>query len=405
MGPGRGAITPSLVYEHACGSNVYDVDGNRYVDLAAGFGALLLGHCHPELTEVVREQAGKLTQALGDVFPSREKISFQEALGRQLAPKRQQVILGQSGADAITAALKTAALATGKPGVVAFSGAYHGLSYGPLALCNLRESYRLPFSDQLNPHVRVIPYPSNGEEGAAALEQVAKAFAKGDVGAIVIEPLLGRGGCVVPPEGFLSDLVQMAHEKGVLSVFDEIWTGLGRSGSFLMARTLGIEPDLICLGKGLGGGLPLSACIGSSDVMKAWKRDDEVVHTSTFAGTPLAASVASQLLTILERDAFAERALKLGESWMQSLRQRLSSIPLVKDVRGRGLMIGIDLGPRPGIAWTATQRLLSEGWIASTGGGAREVLVLTPPLNIADALLRAATEALHRTLSEIDAPC
>jgi len=213
MGPGRGELPPSLVYERGFGSNVFDVDGNRYVDLAAGFGALLLGHCHPELTEVIVAQAGKLTQALGDVFPSSEKILLQEALTRHLGSKFQHVILGQSGADAITAALKTAQLATGKPGVIAFSGAYHGLSYAPLALCNLRENYRRPFAEQLNPHVRVIDYPSRDEEAARALERASIILSEGDVGAVVIEPILGRGGCIVPPPGFLAALAQLSRDQ------------------------------------------------------------------------------------------------------------------------------------------------------------------------------------------------
>ena len=402
MGPGRGERAPSLVYERAFGSNVYDVDGNRYVDLAAGFGAILLGHCHPELTEAVQAQAGKLTQALGDVFPAREKIAFQEALAKRAGSNYSRAILGQSGADAITAALKTAVLATGKPAVVAFAGAYHGLSYAPLALCNLRESYHKPFAEQLNPHVRVIPYPSNSAEGVAALEQTRSILATGEVGAVVIEPLLGRGGCVIPPDGFLASLLQLTREGGAISVFDEIWTGLGRSGSFLMANELGVSPDLICLGKGLGGGLPLSACIGSPGIMNAWQRQDEVVHTSTFAGTPLSAVAGAKLLAILERDALVERALGVGGAFIESLRQRLCSVRLVKEVRGRGFMIGIDLGPRPGIAAKAMQRLLGYGWITSTGGGAREVLVLTPALTIDAALLEAATDAIYRTLLELD---
>ena len=402
MGPGRGELAPSLVYERAFGSNVYDGDGNRYVDLAAGFGAILLGHCHPELTQAVKAQAGKLTQALGDVFPSREKIVFQEALAKRVGSNYSRAILGQSGADAITAALKTAVLATGKPAVVAFAGAYHGLSYAPLALCNLRESYKKAFAEQLNPHVRVIPYPSNSTEGSATLEQIGSLLATGEVGAVVIEPLLGRGGCVIPPDGFLANLLRLTREARAVSVFDEIWTGLGRSGSFLMAKELEIGPDLICLGKGLGGGLPLSACIGSTDIMNAWQREDEVVHTSTFAGTPLAAVAGTQLLAILERDALVERALRVGGVFIESLRQRLRGVRLVKEVRGRGFMIGIDLGPRPGIAAKAMQRLLGCGWITSTGGGAREVLVLTPALTIDEALLEAATDAIHRTLSELD---
>ena len=403
MGPMRGQALPQLVYHRAFGSNVYDCDGNRYVDLAAGFGALLLGHCPPELTADVTDQATHLTQALGDVFPSTEKIVLQEKLVSCVGLGKSRVILGQSGADAITAALKTAVLATGRPGVIAFSGAYHGLSYAPLALCNLRESYRLPFSDQLNAHLRVVRYPSNADEAESSLAETAKHLATGTVGAVVIEPILGRGGCVVPPEGFLSKLVGLARKAGALCVFDEIWTGLGRCGSFTYAEAIGVTPDIVCLGKGLGGGLPLSACIGQAQIMQAWQRDDEVVHTSTFAGAPLGARAATQLLMILERDKLIDRSFLLGESWKSALRSRLGALPIVKEIRGRGFMIGIDLGPTPGIAAKAANRLLGSGWIASTGGGAREVLVLTPPLTIAEHLLHAATEALRRALSELTA--
>jgi len=405
MGPGRGELGPSLVYERGLGSNVYDVDGNRYVDLTAGFGALLLGHCHPELTLAVREQAGKLTQALGDVFPCPEKIALQEALARLLGSAYSRSILGQSGADAVTAALKTAALVTGRPGVIAFSGSYHGLSYAPLSLCNLRESYRRPFAEQLNAHVRLVPYPSDASEGASTLEQTRSVLASGTIGAVVVEPVLGRGGCVAPPEGFLAELVHLCRKAGALCVFDEIWTGLGRSGALSMASALHLQPDLICLGKGLGGGLPMSACVGSTDIMKAWQRDDEVVHTSTFAGTPLAAVTATHLLEILERDRLVERALGVGQAWLTALKQRLGRLPIVKEVRGRGLMIGVDLGPRPGLAAKAAQCLLESGFITSTGGGTREVLVLTPALNIAEPLLVAATEALFQALAELGRQC
>ncbi len=373
------------------------------LNLAAGFGSILLGHCHPEISATIAEQAAKLTQALGDVFPSTEKIRLQEKLTSHFDSGSYRVILGQSGADAVTAALKTAVLATGRPSVIAFSGAYHGLGYAPLALCQLRESYRRPFGNQLNPHVRVARYPSTSDDGEQSLKDVAGLLSTGDVGAVVIEPLLGRGGCIVPPGGFLARLVDLSHEHGASCIFDEIWTGLGRCGAFSYAHALGIFPDIVCFGKGLGGGLPLSACIGSAHIMQAWQRDDEVVDTSTFAGAPLAASAATRLLTILERDRLSERSLQLGQSWLASLRDRLTPLRAVKDVRGRGLMIGIDLGPTPGIATEAAGRLLCRGWITSTGGGTREVLVLTPPLTIAESLVHSATGALQETLSEFNA--
>ncbi len=292
-------------------------------------------------------------------------------------------------------------LATGRAGVIAFCGAYHGLSYAPLALCQLRESYRRPFSDQLNPNVHVVPYPGTAEQGERSLAEAEVYLFTGEVGAVVIEPILGRGGCIVPPDGFLSQLVRLTQEHGAIGIFDEIWTGLGRCGSFSYAKTLGLMPDILCLGKGLGGGLPLSVCIGKNEVMQAWQRDDEVVHTSTFAGAPLAAAAGNRLLTIVDRDKLVERSLALGDAWISLLRDRLGRLPAVKEIRGRGLMVGIDLGPHPGIAGKVAKSLLCRGWIGSTGGGTREVLVFTPPLTIAESLLKLAADALYETLSEV----
>ena len=402
MGPGLGKLSPALVYSHGLGANVYDPDGNRYVDLAAGFGAQLLGHCHPELSAVIATQATRLTQALGDVYPCPEKIELQERLAQIAGPGTRQVIIGQTGADAVTAALKTAALATGRAGVVSLSGAYHGLSYGPLALCQLRASYRAPFIEQLNSHVHSVPFPTTDESGSESLSRLDDMLKTGSIGAVVVEPILGRGGCCLPPTGYLSTLVTLCRDRGALSVFDEILSGLGRAGAWLMCLVEGVDPDIICVGKGLGGGLPISGCIAKSNIMQAWAREPEVVHTTTFAGTPLAAAAALCLLDILQRDHWVERTFTRGTRWMQQLQAVLGNVPLVREVRGRGFLIGIDVGPRAGMASNVCQRLLAKGWIASTGGGTREVVVLTPPLTITDALLSAATEVLHETLLEAE---
>jgi 4-aminobutyrate aminotransferase / (S)-3-amino-2-methylpropionate transaminase / 5-aminovalerate transaminase len=401
MGPGLGKLLPNLVYAHATGANVFDTDGNRYVDLAAGFGAQLLGHCHAEITQTIAQQAAKLTQALGDVFPTPERIELQERLAALMGQEPHRVILGQSGADAITAALKTAVLATGRPGVVAFGGAYHGLSYAPLALCQLRNSYRQPFSEQLNPHVHVLAYPANATEAEQTASKLDALLANQSIGAVVVEPILGRGGCVVPPEGFLSQLVELCREHDTVSIVDEIWTGLGRAGAMLVSSSLERMPDIICLGKGLGGGLPLSACIGKAGLMQAWARPSEVVHTATFSGSPLAAAAGLRLLDILERDGMVQQCAQRGQRWIASLRNHLGTLPRLRAIRGRGFMLGLDLGSQPGIAAEAAKRLLSKGWIVTTGGGAREVMVLTPPLTISDELLDAATQVLRETLEEL----
>jgi len=388
----------TIVLATGSGSNVTDVDGNRYVDLAQGFGAQLLGHCHPSILRVLGLQAARLRQALGDVHPADAKIGLMERL-LELYPKPAKVVLGQSGADAVTAALKTALLFTGRPGVIAFEGAYHGLGHAPLAASTLRHSYRRPFAEQLNPHVTFAPYPANAARASESLDTVGRALRAGGVGAILVEPILGRGGVIVPPDAFLRELRALAEQSGALLVADEIWTGLGRSGAWLRSLSLGVEPHLVCLGKGLGGGLPISACLGDANVMEAWSQEQEVVHTSTFAGAPLACATALCLLDLLKRQALAERAAKLGADWLSELRLAVGEHPLVAEVRGQGLMLAIELAPAlSGGASTLQHLLLERGYLTSTGGGSREVLVLTPALNIAPALLEEFTRTLLTTL-------
>lgn len=395
--PGESSASGTIVYREGAGSNVIDVDGNRYVDLAAGFGSLLLGHRPERVRRRLGEQAERLMQSLGDLHPSDVKICLLERLAARVGGGRG--ILGQSGADALSAALKSAALATGRPGVVAFAGAYHGLSYGPLALCGLRQSYRAPFAAQLNPCVRFVAYPSESEALGPALAAVREELQRGDIGAVVFEPILGRGGVVVPPPGFASGLAELCREHGAVLIADEVWTGLGRAGAWLYSQEQGVRADVVCLGKGLGGGLPISACFGTSDVMASWSRDEEVVHTSTFAGAPLAAAAALETLDAIEAPGFIERVRRLGPSFAQALRAEFpGSWPPGWEVRGAGFMLGIDLGPGGPSALDLSRTLLAQGYIVSLGGGRRDSLVLTPALDIAEAQLEGFARAFGASL-------
>ncbi|MBX3184507.1 MAG: aminotransferase class III-fold pyridoxal phosphate-dependent enzyme [Polyangiaceae bacterium] len=405
-----------VVYSTAFGANVLDVDGNRYVDLAAGFGAQLIGHRHPHVARVLALQSERLTQALGDVYPAEAKVALCERLTRLFPEPGAQVILGQSGADAVSAALKTAVLATGKPGVLAFRGGYHGLSYGPLAVTSLRDGYRAPFAAQLNPSVRFVPYPGDVEAMDQSLEQARFELMRGDVGAVIVEPILGRGGVLVPPSEFLTELAGLTKKSGALLIADEIWTGLGRAGELFSSQAQGVTPDLVCLGKGLGGGLPISACVGRREVMAAWRQATEVVHTATFAGAPLACATAIATLDVLRRERLIERSATLGAELGGWLRAALERAGLPYEVRGRGMMWGIDLasgeadaeaehiGARRGARGRAAQlaqALLERGYITSTGGGERDVLVLTPPLTIAEEQLEAFVAELPRALQAV----
>jgi 4-aminobutyrate aminotransferase/(S)-3-amino-2-methylpropionate transaminase len=387
-----------IVYAEAAGANVVDVDGNVYVDLAAGFGALLLGHRPAGVAEAMRAQGERLWLALGDVFGSDVKLALCDRLAALFPEAGARVMLGTSGADAVTAALKTAVLATGRPGIVAFEGAYHGLSHGPLAACGLAPGFREPFAAQLNPHVRFAPFP--GDRGALdeAMGFVRGALQTREVGAVLVEPVLGRGGCVVPPAELLPALREECDRFGALLVCDEIWTGLGRGGAWLASVDAGVVPDVVCLGKGLGGGLPISACVGSSRVMEAWGRHGgTTIHTATHFGAPLACAAALATLDALSDRNLPARARDVGARWTETLRARTAGRG-VTDVRGRGLMVGVALPGGAGEALAVSRRLLARGWIVLTGGVAGDVLTLTPPLDIDEALLDAFAGALAEAL-------
>jgi 4-aminobutyrate aminotransferase/(S)-3-amino-2-methylpropionate transaminase len=387
-----------IVYAHAHGSNVWDPDENRYVDLVQGFGALALGHRSEPATTALSAQGHELVLALGDVYGSAPKAELMEALCELHPTRGARVLLGLSGADAVTAALKTAALATGRPGVVAFGGAYHGLSHGPLAACGLHPSFREPFSTQIGTPVVFVPYPRFDAELDACRARVVAALARADVGAVLVEPVLGRGGVVLPPASFLPMLREACDAAGALLVVDEIWTGLGRSGAWLASVDDGVVPDLVCVGKALGGGLPVSACIGTAAAMDAWgAHGGTVLHTATHFGWPLACATATATLEALRTRELPARAKRVGAEWLRELRERTLAWG-VKEVRGRGLMVGVELEGGSARALRVARKLLEQGWIVLTGGADGATLTLTPALDVDEALLSAFAVTLSEVL-------
>ena len=394
---GSGVDLGPIVLASGRGSNLYDVDGNRYVDLAAGFGSLLLGHGATSTTRALEGQADRLVEALGDVYSADCKIALLERLASLHPGERPKGLLTQCGSDAVTAAIKTAMLATGKPGLVAFEGAYHGMGYAPLPACGLRESLRAPFAEQLNPKVAFAPYPRAAADVDRALSTVEAALAGGDFGAVLVEPILGRGGCVVPPDGFLASLCELAHRRGALVIADEIWTGLGRSGSMVRSTAAGASPDILCFGKGLGGGLPISACVASNDVMTAWTKSAEVVHTSTHAGWPLACATAIATLDTIRFKQLVPRAREAGDRFLSLLRGELAGAPGFVEARGAGMMIGVELTDGR-LATAVARAMLHEGYVVLGGGVRGETLTFTPALTIDEELLAPVARTLRKLL-------
>lgn len=408
-----------VFWEEARGSNVWDVDGNRYVDLTAGFGVAAPGHRHPAVVEAIREQAETLTHGMGDVHPPAVKVDLLERLSDLSMMDRGRAALATSGAEAVEVALKTARLHTGKPGVISFTGAYHGLTYGALALTD-REHFRGPFEDQLNPRVHRVPYPDpfRPDEGLrdgqnlteAVLDEIERTIsaAGSEIGAVVVEPVQGRGGDVVPPRGFLAALAAFCGQHDLLLIVDEVYTGFGRTGRRFACEHEGVIPDLMCVGKALSSCLPISACIGRQEVMQAWPATrGEARHTSTFMGNPLACAAGLASLGVIEEERLPENAKNEGIRWLRDLERLAERHPSVGQARGRGLMIGLELvrpggdgrEPAPELAGDVVREMLRRGWIVLAGGRDGNVLSLSPPLNIASGLLDRATAELGDVLS------
>ena len=402
-----------VFWEEARGANVRDVDGNVYIDLTSAFGVAVAGHSHPRIVAAIRDQVARLAHGMGDVHPSVLKVRLLERLARLSPWKEARGVLASAGAEAVEIALKTAQLATDRVGVIAFEGGYHGLTLGALAVTS-REDFRSPFRRRLRESVSFVPFPAPlgdpGDERERCLAVLEDAIRRGrdrgmPVGAIIVEPVQGRAGVRLPPPGFLAGVSQRAREAGALLVFDEIFTGFGRTGSLFAWEDEGVAPDLLCLGKALGGGLPLSCCLGAAETMEAWPPSaGEALHTSTFLGHPLSCAASLAFLDLLEEEELAARSKTEGERLRRLVAHALEGHPRLKQVRGRGLFLGLELsegqnaGFGPGPAVELAHALLEDGILALAAGERGEVLEITPPLTIARSQIDASVEAIAARL-------
>lgn len=303
-------------------------------------------------------------------------------------------MLSLGGADAVTSALKTAVMATGKTGVIAFEGSYHGLTYGPLAVSGYSDRFRTPFAAQLQPDVRFAPWPRADEDASQALSSLPEDWSA--VGAVIVEPIQGRAGVRLPPPGFLKGLEQICRERGALLIVDEIFTGLGRCGAWWRSIDDGATPDLICAGKALGGGLPISACVGREEVMQAWGTPErEAIHTGTFYGDPLGAAAALATLSVIERERSVDVAAKRGAELASEI--RTAELPGIAEVRQAGMMFGLQLEGDLR-ALTVTRSLLERGYLVLPAGTRADVIQLAPAVTVTAAQLEGFIAALRGAL-------
>jgi 4-aminobutyrate aminotransferase len=395
------------------GAVIEDVDGNRFLDFTAGIAVCSTGHCHPRVVEAVQRQAEKLLHMSGTDFyygPQKDLARRLAELAPGAAPKR--VFFTNSGAEAVEAAFKLARYHTGRQRVLAFHGAFHGRTLGALSLTASKVVQRRGFSP-LIPGVTHIDYPycyrcPRRDEDAccqAAIEQLDTLFRQvvppEEVAAIFVEPILGEGGYVVPPRDFHGRLKSMCQKHGILLVADEVQSGMGRTGKMFAMEHFHVEPDIICLAKGIASGMPLGAIIARTDIM-TWPRG---AHASTFGGNPVSCAAALATIELLQ-ESLMDNAAAMGRVLQKALRELAERQPLIGDVRGLGLMVGAELvqpstDNRPHVeAQKAVIQASFRRGLLLLGCGESTVR-FCPPLLVDEQQVRTAVTIFGEALAEV----
>ena len=396
--PGVGTTLPIFV-ERAQGGIVEDVDGNRLIDLGAGIAVVNVGHAHPRVVEAISKQAADFVHTCFQVTPYEEYVAVCEQLAaRTPGTHEKRSLLVNSGAEAVENAVKIARSATGRSAVIAFDQAFHGRtllamsltakvvpykkSFGPYA----PEVYRAPFS-----------YPFRGTGGLAeTIAWIEASVDASQIACVVVEPIAGEGGFVVPEPGWFAGIAQWCRANGVVFVADEVQTGFGRTGAWFASEHEGVVPDLVATAKGLGGGMPIAGVTGRAEIMDA-------VHVgglgSTFGGNPVSCAAALAAIDVIETEGLVERAQKLGDRMLERLTALQRDTTGIGDVRGRGAMVAIELVSDDGTPDADRAKRIcaschQQGVIVLTAGTSGNVVRLLPPLVLEEALLDEGLDVL-----------
>jgi 4-aminobutyrate aminotransferase len=391
-----------VVADRAQGSWVWDVDGRRYLDLGSGIAVTNTGHRHPHVVAAIHAQVDRLLHT-SVVLKHRPYIEAAEAIAG-LAPflDHPQVFFCNSGAEAVDGAIKLTRRATGRSGIIGFQRGFHGRTMAATTLTTAKAMYQEGVGPLL-PGVHIAPYCIGGVTSGHATDDdaVAEALAgldavladAGDVAAMIVEPVLGEGGYVVPPVAWLQGLRERCDDAGILLVFDEVQSGFGRTGRPFAAEALGVAPDVVLFAKGVASGLPLAGIMAGADLMARWPN---ATHGTTFGGNPVSCAAATATVQVLEAEGCYDRAVAVGERVMASL--RAVGAPSIVEVRGIGAMIGVELVDKA-TAEAVQARCLADGVLVLTCGPDGNVLRLIPPLTISDAELDHGLDVLERALT------
>src|SRR6202167_4027292 len=402
-----------FVMSHGKGAEIWDVDGNRFLDFAAGIAVCSTGHSHPAVVHAIKEAAERFLHISSDYWHEGQ-VRLAERLN-ELSPMKEPTMsfFAQSGTEAVEAALKLARYTTGRGRFIGFLGGFHGRTMGSLSFTSSKYTQQKGFFPTMA-GVTHVPYPNNyrpifagKDQGQAVLRFIEDVLfthnvPAGEVAAILIEPVQGEGGYLVPPDGFLAGLRALCDRHGILLIFDEVQSGIGRTGKMFAAEHWDVAPDIMTLAKGLGSGLPIGVVVAKRSIMQKWTRG---AHGNTFGGNPVCCAAALATLDLVERE-YRANAAKVGHYFIKSLASLADKYSVVGEIRGKGLMIGMELVLDR--ASKARQKSLSDALINRAFHNGLMLLMcgqstlrFMPPLMISEADVDEAIELLSQSLDEV----
>jgi acetylornithine/LysW-gamma-L-lysine aminotransferase len=369
-----------VTIEKGIGAHVWDTDGKEYIDCMGGYGVALVGHQNQRVNNAIKEQLDKIITVHSSLYNKTREEFLKTLIG--LAPKGlTQVHLNNSGAEAIEAAMKFARKFTGKKGMVAMKGSYHGKSFGALSL-TFNPKYRKAFQ----PLVEKVSFASFGD-----IESL-RSVIDDDTAFVILEPIQGESGIIVAPEGFLQEVRKICDEKGILLIFDEIQAGLGRTGRLWACEHWNTSPDILCLAKGIAGGVPMGATLVRPDILAAMNKGE---HSSTFGGNPLSCAAGTAALKAITEDGLIENSEKMGRIFREGLEELKEKHTMIREIRGKGLMIGIEMKFE---VRDILMGLIKKGVLMLYSG--RNILRILAPLVITEEDITKVLHALDSILSE-----
>lgn len=369
-----------VTIEKGEGAHVWDVDGKEYIDCMGGYGVALVGHKNQRVNDAIKEQIDKIITVHSSLYNKTREEFLTLLIG--LAPKGlTQVHLNNSGAEAIEAAMKFARKFTGKKGMIAMKGSYHGKSFGALSL-TFSPKYRKAFA----PLVEKVSFASYGD-----MESL-RSVIDDDTAFVILEPIQGESGIIVAPEGFLQEVRKLCDEKGIVLIFDEIQAGLGRTGRLWACDHWNTAPDILCLAKGIAGGVPMGATLVRPDILASISKGE---HSSTFGGNPISCAAGTAALKAITEDGLIENSEKMGKLFKEGLEKLKEKHSMIREIRGKGLMIGIEMKFE---VKDILIGLIKKGVLMLYSG--RNILRLLPPLVISEDDVTKVLHALDSVLTE-----